>query len=129
MRTSNELSGGLGVDEHFLRSDSTGHQSYLTDGVNSTLALTDLRADVMTLYSFDPFGRTTSSGGSNSSLQYTGRENDATGLYYYRAPYYSPTLQRFISQDPLGFNASTEVMLTFTLMPQITQSVLRIPPA
>jgi RHS repeat-associated protein len=29
------------------------------------------------------------------------RENDGTGLYYYRARYYSPELQRFISQDPI----------------------------
>jgi len=40
----------------------------------------------------------------------TGRENDGTGLsgvegglYYYRARYYSPTLQRFISEDPIRF--------------------------
>jgi RHS repeat-associated protein len=33
----------------------------------------------------------------------TGRENDATGLYFYRARYYSPTYQRFVSQDPIGF--------------------------
>ena len=33
----------------------------------------------------------------------TGRENDKTGLYYYRARYYSPTLQRFIREDPIGF--------------------------
>jgi RHS repeat-associated protein len=34
---------------------------------------------------------------------FTGRENDATGLFYYRARYYSPTLQRFVSQDPISF--------------------------
>jgi RHS repeat-associated protein len=39
---------------------------------------------------------------SNHSGQYTGRENDATGLYYYRARYYSPAFQRFISEDPIG---------------------------
>ena len=33
--------------------------------------------------------------------QFTGRENDGTGLYFYRARYYSPTFQRFIAQDPL----------------------------
>ena len=33
----------------------------------------------------------------------TGRENDGTGLMFYRARYYSPTLQRFISEDPAGF--------------------------
>ena len=35
-------------------------------------------------------------------MQYTGRENDGTGLYYYRARYYSPELARFISEDPIG---------------------------
>jgi len=40
---------------------------------------------------------------SSSSAQYTGRENDGTGLYYYRARYYSPSLHRFISEDPIGF--------------------------
>lgn len=34
--------------------------------------------------------------------QYTGRENDGTGLYFYRARYYSPTLQRFASEDGIG---------------------------
>jgi len=35
--------------------------------------------------------------------QFTSRENDGTGLYFYRARYYSPTFQRFIAQDPIGF--------------------------
>ena len=38
---------------------------------------------------------------STNPFQYTGRENDATGLYNYRARYYSPSLRRFISEDPL----------------------------
>ena len=39
----------------------------------------------------------------SSLYQFTGRENDGTGLYFYRARYYSPTFQRFVSQDPIGF--------------------------
>lgn len=35
--------------------------------------------------------------------KFTGRENDGTGLYFYRARYYNPTYQRFIAQDPIGF--------------------------
>jgi len=35
-------------------------------------------------------------------FQYTGRENDGTGLYYYRARYYDPGLKRFVSEDPIG---------------------------
>lgn len=52
----------------------------------------------------EPFGKTAVSGAASANpLQYTGRESDGTGLYYYRARYYSPTFQRFISEDPLGF--------------------------
>ena len=42
---------------------------------------------------------------NTNSFQYTGRENDLTGLYYYRYRYYSPMLQRFISEDPIGFSS------------------------
>ena len=55
-------------------------------------------------YTYEPFGKTTASGqASGNAAQYTGRELDASGLYYYRARYYSPSLQRFISEDPIGF--------------------------
>jgi RHS repeat-associated protein len=59
---------------------------------------------VVTTYNYEPFGNATSSGASSTnSFQYTGRENDTTGLDYLRARYYSPPLQRFLSEDPLGF--------------------------
>jgi RHS repeat-associated protein len=32
----------------------------------------------------------------------SGREDDGTGLYYYRARYYDPGRGRFISEDPIG---------------------------
>ena len=39
-------------------------------------------------------------------LLFTGRELDrSTGLYYYRARYYDPEIGRFLSEDPLGFEA------------------------
>jgi RHS repeat-associated protein len=44
-------------------------------------------------------------GNSSNSHQYTGREDDGVGVYYYRARYYEPALGRFISEDPLGFAA------------------------
>lgn len=53
---------------------------------------------------YEPFGAATATGQTNTnSYQYTGRENDGTGLDYYRARYYSPSRQRFISEDPIGF--------------------------
>ena len=107
-----ELAGGTpvanmilgGVDEVFSRSDAAGSRSFMADGLGSTLGLADSSGTLTAEFTYDPFGSTTASGTpGNNSAQFTGRENDATGLYYYRARYYSPTLQRFISQDPIGF--------------------------
>jgi RHS repeat-associated protein len=36
---------------------------------------------------------------------YTGRETDLEDLYYYRARYYDPQTQRFLSRDPIEFEA------------------------
>jgi len=103
---ANVLSG-LGIDELLTRTDvpaaTTSH--FLPDALGSALALTDPAGALQTEYTYEPFGKTTASGiSSTSPFQYTGRENDATGLYYYRARYYHPGLQRFISEDPIGFD-------------------------
>jgi RHS repeat-associated protein len=36
------------------------------------------------------------------TIRYSGKERDASGLYYYGARYYAPWLQRWISPDPTG---------------------------
>src|SRR5207253_4169113 len=75
-----------------------------TDALGSTLAVTDSSGTVQTSYSFEPFGNTSTSGSATTnSFAYTGRELDAGNLYFYRARYYNPSLQRFISEDPIGF--------------------------
>lgn len=69
-----------------------------------------------TQYTYEPFGKSTSAGtATTNAFQYTGRENDSTGLYFYRARYYNPTLQRFISQDPLDFAGGTTNLYAYTL--------------
>jgi RHS repeat-associated protein len=100
--TANVL-GGLPVDEHFLRTDASGPANFLTDPLGSTVALSDSTGAVQTSYTYEPFGNTTIAGSSMNPYQYTGRENDSTGLYFYRARYYNPMFGRFISQDPAGF--------------------------
>jgi RHS repeat-associated protein len=52
---------------------------------------------------YDAWGTPTGLTGTIPQYGYTGREPDATGLIYYRARYYDPTLGRFISRDPTGF--------------------------
>jgi RHS repeat-associated protein len=103
--TANLISGG--IDELFTRADSTGAFTPLKDALGSTIALVDANGNLQTTYSYDPFGNTTVSGTASSNpSQYTGRENEGNGLYYYRARYYSPLLGRFVNQDPLGFAGS-----------------------
>lgn len=36
------------------------------------------------------------------TIRYSGKERDASGLYYYGYRYYAPWLQRWISPDPIG---------------------------
>jgi RHS repeat-associated protein len=85
------------------------------NGLGSVTALTDENGVVKTTYAYDPFGHVAVSGeASDNPFQYTGRENDGTGLYYYRARYYSPELQRFISEDPLGFEGGDLNLYSYT---------------
>jgi RHS repeat-associated protein len=96
---------GLGLDELFRRTDAAGARDLLTDALGSTLALADGAGAVQTEYTYEPFGTTMATGQtSTNTLKYTGREDDGTGLYYYRARYYHPGLSRFISEDPIEFD-------------------------
>ncbi|MEV4757046.1 RHS repeat-associated core domain-containing protein [Micromonospora sp. NPDC049559] len=92
-----------GTDGWQLRESGGTTRRYLTDALGSTLGLVD-NAGAGASYAYDPFGGTTVNGDDGGNpYRYTGREDDGTGLYYYRARYYSPVLQRFISEDPIGF--------------------------
>ena len=58
-----------------------GARYFLTDVLGSTLALTDGSGTVLTQYTYVAFGNTIASGQANANpYQYTGRENDGTGL-------------------------------------------------
>ena len=93
---------GLSVDEIFSTTDSAGTRYVTTDTLGSTLHLTNVSGAVQGEYRYGPFGKTQASGQTGANpFQFTSRENDGTGLYYYRLRYYHPTLSRFISEDPL----------------------------
>jgi len=95
---------GLGIDEFVSRTEGGSPSTLLTDALGSTVALSNGTGTIQTEYTYEPFGAVTTSGTSSpNTYQFTGRESDGTGLMYYRARYYSPSLQRFISEDPVGF--------------------------
>jgi RHS repeat-associated protein len=96
---------GLGIDEFLTRTDVFAGvtSNFLMDALGSPIAVTDSAGTVQTEYAYEPFGRASSTGASNSSsYQYTGRENDGTGMYYYRTRYYHPQLSRFIKEDSIN---------------------------
>jgi RHS repeat-associated protein len=92
---------GLGVDEYLTRTDTSGTRAFLTDALGSTIAETDATAVIQAAHTYEPFGAATTTGISTSPYLFTGREDDDTGLYYFRARYYDPDRARFLSEDPL----------------------------
>ncbi|MFM0472616.1 DUF6531 domain-containing protein [Paraburkholderia strydomiana] len=96
-----------GVDELTFRrigDDSSQDRYVLRDANDNVLALTDAQQQTQTQYSYEPYGATMQTGLADPNMQqYTGRENDGTGLYYYRNRYYNPATARFISEDPVGW--------------------------
>jgi RHS repeat-associated protein len=101
--TANMLTG-LGIDEFFQRADANGAQSFISDALGSALVLTNPVGSISTSYTYEPFGTLTNPSATDTNpFQFTGRENDGTGLYFYRARYYSFAYQRFIAQDPRDF--------------------------
>jgi RHS repeat-associated protein len=102
----NPILTGLGVDQRYARNDNGGRTYLLTDMLGSTRVLTNAAGAALQRYDYDPYGNTTqSSTAYTNPYQYTGRERDQTGLYYYRARYYQPAWVRFIAEDPLQLNA------------------------
>lgn len=94
---------GTGVDEPLVRKSGI-NEYYLSDALGSVIALTGTDGSVRTSYNYSPFGlKSTSGTASDNPYSFTGREDDGTGLYYFRARYYSPEQKRFISEDPIGF--------------------------
>jgi uncharacterized protein RhaS with RHS repeats len=79
---------GFGIDEFFMRGDSTGVSAFLVDALGSIVATTDLTAGLQSEVTYEAFGATVASG-PLAAYRFTGREwDEPTGLYYYRARYY-----------------------------------------
>jgi RHS repeat-associated protein len=77
---------------------------YQHDQVTSVTGTTAPNGGGTSSLSYWAFGEPQASSGTlQSRLKYTGREDDGTGLYYYRRRYYDPAIGRFISEDPLRF--------------------------
>ncbi len=98
-----------GTDEPLamLRNGTTSY--YEQDGIDNVTSLSSASGTLAQTYTFDSLGKLTASSGSlTNPFQYTAREFDQeTSLYFYRARYYDPSIGRFLSEDPLGFDEGT----------------------
>ena len=81
----------------------------LNDHLKSSMLELDQHADLISQEWYYPFGGTAYWAGRNATeakyktVRYSGKERDATGLYYYGFRYYTPWLQRWINPDPAGY--------------------------
>ncbi|MFF3967868.1 RHS repeat-associated core domain-containing protein [Streptomyces griseorubiginosus] len=92
-----------GLDRFLTRTEGGTSQIYLTDALGTVIGLANTDGTIATSYAYDPGGTPTASGATSSNpYTFTGREDDSTGLLYYRDRYYDPQTGRFISQDPSG---------------------------
>jgi insecticidal toxin complex protein TccC len=80
----------------------------LDDHLGSSSLELDGNADLISQESYFPFGGTAWTASRSKveadyrTIRYSGKERDASGLYYYGHRYYAPWLQRWISPDPAG---------------------------
>ena len=107
---ANNGDGSLRAVKRFTPVSTGAIRVRFTAAINNGLVwLTELQvwnaAASLITQRFDPWGNLTQSSGSIPVYGYTGREPDPSGFMFYRARYYSPSLGRFISRDPLGLQA------------------------
>ena len=109
--TTTSVLAGLAIDEMIARYSNGQQSTYLTDALGSVIAQLKDDQSVQNQYGYSPYGVTVKGNAGvvdnpvddkGNASQYTGRENDGTGLYYYRARYYMASCGRFISEDPIG---------------------------
>lgn len=92
-----------GLDEPIVEVLSGGTKTFFhRDRLGSIIARTNNSGAVTQRYEYGPYGE--SSALSGTSFGYTGQRYDAeSGLYNYKARYYSPGIGRFLQPDLIGY--------------------------
>ncbi len=91
----------LGDAEWFAQ--SVGRPRPTLRGANRQSSIRNHQSEAV--YEYDVYGQVAASDPNHPNrFLFTGREFDKeTGLYYYRARYYNPTIGRFLQTDPIGY--------------------------
>jgi RHS repeat-associated protein len=91
----------FGADVIGVRRSDQGTQYLFSDHLGSVSAATNASGALVGMQHYDPWGRVRTGGIGLTARTFTGQRLDATGLLYYHARYYDPTLGRFISPDSI----------------------------
>ena len=91
------------MEEGTLNETETTRSYLRTDHLGSVIAATNIDGDIVWFNDYTPSGETTGASGFNDEFaKFTSKEMDPdTGLYYFNARWYDPTLGRFITEDPI----------------------------
>lgn len=116
---------GAGMDEPLTMERGGEIYTYHRDALGSVTEVTDSSGAIVERYEYDVYGKARTYDGSfnprttstiDNPYLFTGRRYDPeSGNYYYRARMYSPWLGRFLSQDPLGFDAGDYNLYRYVL--------------
>lgn len=96
-----EIGTPKGIENNSLR------YSY-DDGIGNSGLETDGKGQLVSYEEYYPYGGTAIWSSENAveadykTIRYSGKEKDATGLYYYGYRYYQPWIGRWLSADPAG---------------------------
>jgi RHS repeat-associated protein len=86
--------------------NGTEARYYVNDHLGTTELVTDANGNIISRIEHTPFGEAvqvqsgTVTGDGSEDYFFTGKEKDATGLYYFGGRYYDPEIGQFISEDP-----------------------------
>ena len=109
---------GSKLDEMVARwRPSDGTAWYLTDHLGTVRDIANATGAVVDHLSYDSFGNVVAetNPAAGDRFRFTGQQFDAeTGLYYDCKRYYAPRLGRFMSQDPLAFEAGDINLYRYT---------------
>ncbi|AEG02518.1 RHS repeat-associated core domain-containing protein [Methylomonas methanica] len=103
------IHGNSSIDTPISINTDGSSYYYHRDQQGSIVSLTNSLGAEVENYSYGAYGSTSKNTIvlTKNPYAYTGRELDSDDLYYYRARYYDPTIQRFISEDPIGLSGGT----------------------
>ncbi len=91
-------------DDPLIRTDAGGISRYYhSDALGSIVSNTNMAGGVFGSVFYNAWGSVIAGFGTIPQYSFTGREFDSTGLMYYRARYYDPTIGRFTQRDPKGY--------------------------